>query len=287
MTLEFSEHSETSTGGAQLTSGLVATIDRYFDAAPRPDADAVEVGAFTLFVSRTPWSYYARPSLHGDLPIESTDLELLAAACRKHGVDLSVEWVHEVRPELREAARAYGLSCEEHALMAATADQVRAQAVPGVTLRVVEPDDDALLAGRAIAEVSFGFGGTAVGEPGVVERDAALARISPEMAEHLRYRARSGLTVTVVAETADEGVVAAGSYQPMGPTAEVLAVATLPSARRRGIAAALSARLAQHAHGAGVETAVLSAQDADVVRVYERAGFTAVGTVHAAEPGQD
>ncbi|MEU7894065.1 GNAT family N-acetyltransferase [Nonomuraea sp. NPDC049152] len=264
-------------------SGLIALVDRYFDAAPRPDADAVEAGAFTLFVSRTPWGYYARPSLNGDRPIESTDLDLVAAACQKHGVDLSLEWVHETRPELRKLAEAYGLSCESHTLMVATAEQVRAQVIPGVTFRVAGPDDDALLVGRAVAEVSFGFGGTAVGEPGAAERDAALSRISPEMTEHLRYRASSGLTNTVVAETAQEGVVAAGSYQPMGSVAEVLAVATLPSARRGGIAAALTARLAQHAHDAGVERVVLSAQDDDVVRVYERAGFTAVGTVHAAE----
>lgn len=281
MTFEFFEHSEPHSG--QPMNSLVATADRYFDAAPRPDADAVEVGAFTLFVSRTPWSYYARPSLHSGRPIESRDLDLLAEACRKHDVDLAIEWVHETHPELRELTQSYGLSRDDHSLMVATVDQVRAQAVPGVTFRVAQPGDDSLLAGRAVAEVAFGYGGTAVGVPGAIERDAALARISPEMAEHLRYRAQNGLTVTVVAETADEGVVAAGSYQPMRSTAEVLAVATLPSARRRGIAAALSAQLAQHAHGAGVETVVLSAQDADVARVYERAGFTTVGTVHAAE----
>ena len=51
--------------------------------------------------------------------------------------------------------------------------------------------------------------------------------------------------MTVLAETDADGVVATGSYQPIETTAEVVSVATLPCARRRGIAGALTARLAQ------------------------------------------
>jgi hypothetical protein len=44
-------------------SALIELVDRHLDAAPRFSADAVDAGAFTLFVSRTPWGYYARPAL--------------------------------------------------------------------------------------------------------------------------------------------------------------------------------------------------------------------------------
>ena len=48
--------------------------------------------------------------------------------------------------------------------------------------------------------------------------------------------------------------------------ATVLAVATLPSARRRGVGGALTAFLAQHAIANGVDQVLLSAQDEDVAR---------------------
>ena len=87
-----------------------------------------------------------------------------------------------------------------------------------------------------------------------------------------------------VAEDPAEGVVAVGSYQPMGELAEIMAVATLPSARRRGLAGALTALLARHAHDeAGVRTVLLSAQDEAVARVDARVGFAQVGMAHAAD----
>jgi hypothetical protein len=42
---------------------LRRTLDRYFDVAPRHDADQISVGPFTVFVSRSPWPYYARPAV--------------------------------------------------------------------------------------------------------------------------------------------------------------------------------------------------------------------------------
>lgn len=77
--------------------------------------------------------------------------------------------------------------------------------------------------------------------------------------------------------------MAAGSYQPISDTAEILAVATLPAARRKGLAAAVTAKLAHDARDNGVRLLVLSAQNDDVARVYERVGFHRIGTVCAAE----
>ncbi|MFC4147948.1 GNAT family N-acetyltransferase [Micromonospora mangrovi] len=263
----------------------VADLDAYLDAAPRPDCDPVEVGPFTLFVSRSPWPYYARPTVGRRAPITAGDLDALTAACAERGVGLGIEWVHEVHPELAALVTAYGLDLSSHALMRAEAGDVAATAVDGVTLRIVAAGDPALLAGRATADVAFTAGGTDVGPEGAAERDAFLGKLDPALVAHLNDRARRGLTVTAVAEDPEEGVVAAGSYQPMGAYAEIMAVATLPSARRRGLAGALTALLARHAHDeAGVRTVLLSAQDDAVARVYARVGFQQVGTAHAAEP---
>jgi predicted GNAT family acetyltransferase len=77
--------------------------------------------------------------------------------------------------------------------------------------------------------------------------------------------------------------VAVASLQPVGELAEVVGVATLPSARRQGLGAALTAELARHAAGLGVRTVLLSAQDDAVAAIYARVGFRRVGTAHAAD----
>jgi GNAT superfamily N-acetyltransferase len=273
----------TLTGPGRPGPATVGLADAYFDAAPRHDADAIAVGAFTLFVSRTPWAYYARPALGYGQAITLGDLDGLDGACRRYGVDLAIEWVDEIHPQLAAAAVGAGLDVSTYVLMAAAADEVSAPAVPGVALRVVEAGDPALADARAVADVAFGFGGCQRGGPGARQRDQAAARLGTELVEHLGDRARAGLTVTAVAESPTEGALATGSYQPVGAVAEIVGVATLPAARRRGLAGAVTAWLAAHAHQRGVRTLVLSAQNDDVSRIYQRAGFRRIGTTHAAE----
>jgi GNAT superfamily N-acetyltransferase len=271
---------------APASPDLINDIDVYLDAAPRPDSDAVAVGPFTLFVSRTPWAYYARPTVGQHDAIASADLDALAAACAERGVRLSIEWVHEVHPELAEVAAVWGLDVRSHVLMSATSADVAAPQFDGVTVRIADAGDPAVAAGRAVADVAFTAGGTRTGPEGATERDTSLAGLASDLVAHLYDRARRGLTITAVAESPTDGVVAVGSYHPMGEFAEVLAVATLPAARRRGLAGALTATLARHAFGAGVQTVVLSAQDDVVANVYARVGFRPVGTAHAAEPAE-
>ena len=263
---------------------LVAA-DRYFDSAPRPDAEVVDAGAFSLFVSRTPWSYYARPAISDPKPVTVAEVKALIDRCEERGVDLAIEWVHEIHPELAGLAATIGLEVTHHALMVVTSEMpIRAAAIEG-NVRFVSAEDPALLQAQAVAGVSFGAGGTGTGPAGAADRESAARNLAPDLTAHLRDRARRRLTITAVAET-DGGVMATGSYQPVGDTAEILAVATLPVMRRRGLAAAITAKLAQHARENGVRLLILSAQNDDVARVYERVGFRRIGTVCAAErPG--
>ena len=260
----------------------IDAADAYLDAAPRPDADAVDAGAFTLFVSRTPWSYYARPRRAHRRRIKASDLDVVAATCESHGVEISMEWVCDLQPELAAVAAGWGLEVRTHALMVVGPADVIAPYHGDVRMRIVDAEEPALLVGRSVADVSFAHGGTQVAPPGLPERDAAVADLSPTLVEHLRSRAGRGLTITAVAELEGEGVVSVGSYQPIGPTAELLAIATLPSFRRRGIAAGLTSFLVGHAATNGVSMVLLSAEDDDVARIYRRVGFTQVATAGAA-----
>jgi predicted N-acetyltransferase YhbS len=263
-------------------TGLITELDGYFDAAPRFDAEAVDAGVFTLFVSRSPFGYYARPALGQTAPIDAADLGALESVRAAHGVPVEIEWIHEVHPELAASAVHFGLDVRSHALMVASPGRVAASPPDRVAVRVVEPNEQAIEAGRAVAEVSFGFGGTGTGADGPAQRDARIPQLSTALMAHLRERGRAGRTVTAVAES-DDGVLAVGYYQPVDGLAEVLAVATLPSARRQGLAGAVTALLANDAMQHGVRTVLLSAQDDDVARVYERVGFRRVGSTGAAQ----
>ena len=98
----------------------------------------------------------------------------------------------------------------------------------------------------------------------------------------VRERMAAGLTVTIVAED-DDGVLAVGSHQPVAGVTEVVGVGTLPSARRRGLGAAVTAALVADARRAGAEIVFLSAGSDDIARVYGRLGFERVGTAGIAQ----
>jgi predicted GNAT family acetyltransferase len=61
-------------------------------------------------------------------------------------------------------------------------------------------------------------------------------------------------------------------------------VGTLPNARRCGLGAAVTARLAALASERGSHTVFLSASDDAVARVYSGIGFRQIGTAMIAEP---
>lgn len=261
---------------------MIAKLDSFFDAVPRPGSNPVEIGAFTLFVSESPFGYYARPSLAHPESIEASDLVALEEAFAERNVDLSIEWVEEAHPELAELAMVHGLEVRSHALMVILNDAVVLPNVEGVRVRLVGAEDAVLVDGLAVANLSFGVGGTDAGSVGLMERDIAVAGMDDAFVEYFRDRARRGLTFTAVAESS-EGVLAVASYQSANKAAEIVGVATLPMARKRGLGAAVTALLTTHAFESGVEIVLLSAQNDDVARVYERIGFHRIGFTGAAE----
>ncbi|MFI9722389.1 GNAT family N-acetyltransferase [Streptomyces sp. NPDC052396] len=95
---------------------------------------------------------------------------------------------------------------------------------------------------------------------------------------------RSGRTL-VAAAVVDGSVLGSGQHQPVGAVSEIVGVGTLPSARRQGLAAAVTAELVRDAGARrGVATVFLSAGDEDIARLYARLGFRRVGTALIAEP---
>ncbi len=112
-------------------------------------------------------------------------------------------------------------------------------------------------------------------------RRATVVRDEPVVRE--RERIRTGAVVTAVA-VADGVTAAVGSHLPLGSTAEIVGLGTLPAFRRRGLGGAVTGFLAEDARRRGIETIWLSAGDDEIAGVYASLGFERIGTACAAEP---
>jgi GNAT superfamily N-acetyltransferase len=274
-----------------VTINLLSLLESFYDAVPRRGATVEEHGPLRLFVrDASIWPYYARPS-SAAATVTVDDVDAVRARQREIGAPESFEWVHDLAPSLTEAARRSGLAVELCPLLVLDGDP--APPPDGVRTRVLDADDADLALAEAVAAVGFGAAiGTRTGVQGVRERDEVAAAMDPARLLRLRAMLRDGVVNRVVA-TADDGPagpLASGGYQHAVDVAEVVGVATLPSARRRGLGAAVAGALAAAALERGLGTVFLSAQDEDVARVYERVGFRRVGTAGLAaapQPGDE
>ena len=254
---------------------LLARLERYYDEAPRANADPEEHGPFTLFVSRGGWPYYARPRLGLSEDVTPDDVTSVLARLEERGLPQSIEWVHESTPSRRAAAVAAGVAVGDYPLLVLGGEPV-ARRSP-VAVRRLSPDDPDLAAVQAAIHVGFGQGDTQIGPASVAERDARAAEPDSHV-ETLSAMIAAGRTVTFGAFDPDLGAVGGGSHNPRGEVTEIVGVAVLPALRRRGIAGHLTWALAADAAEAGVRTLFMSADGDDVARVYEGVGFRRVGT---------
>jgi ribosomal protein S18 acetylase RimI-like enzyme len=253
-----------------LTDPLLAELETYYDAAPRPSARTEEIGPFTLFVPTDPdgYPYYARPRLGLDRPITSEDLGPVLERQEVLGLPRAIEWVHETTPSLLAAAREVpGMTVQESPLLVLRDAEACRGREPEGRARILDPGDADL--GATLGAVSAGFAGRDDVEPKDTVRRTRLIR--------------QGLVVTAAAYDAQGRVVGGGSHAPRGRTTELAGIAVLPRARRQGLGEAVTSLLTRDACDRGLESIFLSAQDDAVARIYERVGFVRVGTACIAE----
>ncbi|MFI7304856.1 GNAT family N-acetyltransferase [Micromonospora aurantiaca] len=269
---------------------VLARLERFYDAVPRDGARTEDHGALVLFVrDGAGWPFYARPRLDATDAPTLADVTAVRTRQRELGLPEAFEWVHEHQPDLLAVARSAGLSVLEAPLMLLEPERLPD---PGtfsdVPVRVLDPGDPGFAADialrRAVAAVGFANGGTARGDAGPAERDAALAQLDVAALEEEATRVADGRRISVLAETPDEGALASGMAMRVGDVAEIAGVATLPSARQRGLGAAVTATLARELRAAGTDLIFLSAGSEDIARVYLRVGFRRIGTACIAEP---
>ncbi|BAL86790.1 putative GCN5-related N-acetyltransferase [Actinoplanes missouriensis 431] len=284
---------------APVDSGLFDRLERFYDALPRPWARIEEIGALTLFVREGEgWPYYARPRPGSHTP-SAADLVETRRRQRDLGVPEAFEWVHESMPDLLPVARSAGLDVLLAPLLVLDpAALVPDLPIRGAKIRYLDPAAASFAAdlGASHAVARLGFGAPAYRAPlemaentlvidgaGPAERDAAEAP-SEEAVRHARAMFETGDYITAVAESPDDGILATATGQRVGDVAEIVGVATLPSARNRGYASQLTATLTGRLLATGVDLVLLSAGDDDVARLYTRVGFRRVGTACIASP---
>ena len=267
-------------------NGIIERIDAFCAAVPRRRARAEEHGPLEVFVPvGMSWPYYARPRQGSRPPVTAADIRAVRARQRELVIPESFEWIEESAPEMAAAATEAGLEVRRHPLMVLAAPPRVPPVPPGITVRIVAPEDAELDRIWAVPAVAFSHPGTAVGEAGAAERDKIAADHDGGMLAMLRERLRSGQSVLAAAFGPD-GPLAAGSCQAVDGVAEITGVGVLPSHRRQGLGAAVTALLAADAAGRDVPTIFLSASDRVVARVYARIGFREIGTAMIAEPAR-
>jgi ribosomal protein S18 acetylase RimI-like enzyme len=265
-------------------SEFIERIDAFCDAVPRNRARGEEHGPLVLFVPTGPgWPYYARPRLGPRSPITATDVRAVRARQRELIIPESFEWIEQAAPDMAAAAAEGGLEVNAHPLLVLAEPTADPPMPTDVTVRIVAPEDPDLHRIWAVPSVAFGNPGTAPGEAGGGERDKIAADHDGGTIEMLRERLRSGQSVLAAAFGPD-GPLAAGSCQSVGEVAEITGVGVLPTDRRKGLGAAVTATLAVDALRRGVSTVFLSATDDAVARVYIRIGFRRIGIAMIAEP---
>lgn len=276
-----------------LSVALLDRIERFYDAVPRRTARAEQHDGLTLFVRRDAgWPFYARPTLGApDHSVES--VHRVRARQVELGLPEAFEWVDEVTPGLATVATAAGLTVRRCPLMVLDPSALVEPPLPaGVVATFLDPDrtdgaapEAEVLAVeiQAVAMVAFASPGTSRGDAGPAELDEQRSTATP-LDDAEREGLRSGALARVLLQDAT-GPVSSGSYQRVDDVVEIVGVATLPTTRRRGLAAALTAMLARHALDRGAKAVFLSAGDPDVARLYRRLGFVDGATACIAEPG--
>lgn len=269
---------------------LLDRLEEYYDAVPRHGARVEDHGPLTLFVREGKgWPFYARPAREWSGPLDAADVQKVRARQRELGIPESFEWVAETTPTLRAAVEESGLVVHEHPLMvldpgtpAAPVEELSG----GIAVRIVGADDPMLSSALAIPHLAFAEPGTHVGRAGTPQLAEAVATgLVDGSVERAIVRIRAGLTV-VAAAVEGAAALSAGQHQPLAGVSEIVGVGTLPTARRRGLALAVTAALVADARSRGAATVFLSAGDDDVARIYARLGFRTIGTALIAEPAE-
>ncbi|WP_431033420.1 GNAT family N-acetyltransferase [Streptomyces sp. P6-2-1] len=289
------------------TASVVARVEWFHETVARDFCRVRErYGPFVLHLQPYQGPFPARPHpAERDRAFTAAEVRDLLRVQRQRQAPRGLEWLAETAPALRSACEEAGLVVREHPVLlidpcetgpgpgepgAGLGDSARAEAasvpVPPAGAQLLAPNDWRIEHAIAVAHVGFAYPGTDRGPEGrgSVAELLASGDLRREAAEAAR-RIHAGTRALALAET-PEGPVATAQFNTLDDLAEVIAVATLPEARRRGHASAVLRTLIAEARDRRLRTMFLTAADEKVARIYEAVGFRRLATLlEAVEPG--
>jgi ribosomal protein S18 acetylase RimI-like enzyme len=224
---------------------------------------ALEIGPFVAGLdpdTDSPFINYASPV--PGAPITAADVDALVAAFLGEGRKPRLEYVTSCLPELEDLLLAAGFTIEaRHQYLICTPGTVTVPPVPEGLILAQATTDPQRAALTAAANEAFG---------------AAPVASPADVARVRRNQERGGVAVGAFTSAGE----CAGSGQASPPNdrlSEVGGIGVRPPFRRRGLAAAITARVTREIFGHDVEFAWLEAGGEDSWRVYERVGYVPAG----------
>lgn len=250
---------------------MEARIQAYLRVAASHGREVEQIGPFLATFSLhsdNPYINYAIPD-DGAAPT-AADVAALIDAYRRRDRKPRLEYIAQLAPEVESALLAAGFEVETRPpLMICTPGQQRPQPLPpGIELLLPTSDDELL---------------------GMIAAQNEAFDAPPPDAESVA-RARASIAdgqIAVFAREIETGEPVGGGMctVPYQGLTEVAGIGVRARFRRRGVAAALTARLTEEAFNAGVTLAFLMAAAEPEARIYARSGFTLIGDVlHISRP---
>lgn len=222
--------------------------------------DTERVGPFLAGFDRTSDHAYLSYAVPDDgAEPTADDVAALRAAFERRGRVPRLEYLPSVAPSAEAALLAGGFELEgDLPLMICAPGEAPDLAAPDGVELVSATTDDELRDGGAVANAAFG-------EPGVP---------SAQDIERTRRFLHAGGVAILARETDGGEAIGWGVFlAPSDGATELAGIGVAEAHRRRGIAGAITARLAREAFSRGVTTAFLTPGDDGAERVYTRAGF--------------
>jgi ribosomal protein S18 acetylase RimI-like enzyme len=245
---------------------VLTRIQQYLRAVAPIGRECEQVGQFLATFnphSDNPYLNYALPD-DGAEPSEKEVTALVDAYARRHRRP-RLEYIPRCAPKVEGQLLSGGFSVEGRLPVMVTDV---GQLGPGPELQEIElrvPITDGELYGMAVVQAE------AYDEPEVPSRDVVT---------HRRVALARGAGALIAIDRTTGAVIGAGSCSPVSDgLSEVAAIGVSMTYRRRGIGEALAARLAREALSLGAEVPWLMAAHDRERRIYERAGYRAIGEI--------
>lgn len=241
-------------------------IQSYLRRAASRGRDTQHIGPLlATFTSQNtnPFLNYAIPD--EDASPSPEDIASLIAAYQQRQCIPRVEYIPQAAPAVEPALLAAGFCVEERMpLMICSPEQLQPPLLPSGIELLTPRTDGEILALLTAQNEAYG--------------EAALPG-SDEVRRSRTFLEAGG--IAVLARDSLTGAAVGGGMcnVPFDQTTELSSVGVRLPYRRRGIAAALTARLAQLAWAAGISTVFLMAAHEAEARVYARIGFQHIGEV--------